>query len=90
MSQPATFDDVLKEVAIAYPESIISAGFQIAWVPEKDEFYAAVHQFPGNVASRKIIAKAMGTTSGEAISKCLAIWRDIKRAEADSRVTTGG
>lgn len=80
-----SFDDALKEVAAGYPNATLAAGVQIAWLPDKNEFYCAVHAFPGNVASRKIVAKALGATSGEAISTCLATWRAIIKAEADAR-----
>lgn len=75
-----TLDEALKEVQGAYPDDKIAAGIQLAWLPDTEEFYAAVHQFPTNVASRRVVAKARAATSGEAISELLRVWRDILAA----------
>lgn len=74
-----TLDDVLKELCDYYVGDVISPGIQVAYLPESQEFYAAVHQFPSSVASRKIIAKAKAPTSGLAMALCMNIWRDMTR-----------
>ncbi len=83
-----SFDDALKEVAAGYPDAALAAGMQLAWIEDKQKFYCAVHAFPGNVSTRKIVAKALEATSGEAISVCLAVWRAIRKAEVDARRST--
>ncbi len=77
-----TLDDALKEVQAAYPDDRIAAGIQLAWLPDKEGFYAAVHQFPSGVASRRVVAKAIGPTSGDALSELLRVWREIKTVQS--------
>lgn len=75
-----TLDDCLKELCAHYPDDVISPGLQIAYLPESGDFYCGVHQFPGGVASRKVIAKAKEATSGLAIARAMDIWRQIVKA----------
>lgn len=80
-----SLDDAIKEVAAGYPNAVIAAGIQLAWLDDQSQFYCAVHAFPGNVASRKVVAKALGATSGEAIAGCLQVWREILAAEVAAK-----
>lgn len=84
-----TLDDALKEVAAGYPDAQLAAGIQLAWLADQSQFYCAVHAFPGNVASRKVVAKALGATSGEALAACLSTWRAIRAAELAARKSGG-
>lgn len=80
MDQPQTLDEVLKELCTHYCDDTITPGIQVAYLPQDNLFYAAVHQFPAGVASRKVVAKAKAPTSGLAMAECLKTWRSIVKA----------
>lgn len=75
--QPQTLDGILKELCDHYKDDVISPGLQVAYLPESGEYYCGVHQFPSNVASRKVVAKAKEATSGLAMARAMETWRSI-------------
>lgn len=77
-----TLDGLQQELCAYYKDDVISPGLQLAYLPSDNLFYAAVHQFPSNVASRKVIAKAKATTSAEAILACMQVWRNMIAAQS--------
>ena len=60
-----------------YSGDRIAAGLQTAYLPDKDQFYCAVHRFPTNVASRTVVAKATEDTLEAAVAKCQEVWTGI-------------
>lgn len=86
-------DAFLVELVKAYPEHKIAPGMQTAWLGDKELYYAAVHIFPTDLKSRKVVAKATEKTLQESIDACYRIWKAIKAQEdalaKDAEMTAG-
>lgn len=70
-------EEALKELVETYKSDRISPGLQLSWLADKGQFYAAIHRFPSNVESRKVVAKALAETVDMAVEKAMATWRSI-------------
>jgi hypothetical protein len=65
-----------------YKHDTIAPGLQLAYLPEKKQYYCAVHRFlTGNINSRKVVAKAVEDDLIGALIKCAKIWQEIVDAE---------
>jgi hypothetical protein len=76
----------LKELCEYYFRDKIAPGLQSAWLPDKQEYYVAVHRFTTHtIDSRQVVAKATASVLETAESMCMAVWRSIVKQVEESR-----
>ena len=69
-----TFTEFLKDLCAFYPKDETAPGVHIAWLPDKDCFYASVHRFKDGLKSRKVVAKAMNSDMTQCLGDLRAEW----------------
>ncbi len=67
-------EEFLAEIVEYYKTDRITAGLQLSKLPN-GKFYCAVHQFPGDITTRTVVAKAVADTLPLAVLNCCSAWR---------------
>lgn len=77
-SDRLSLQELLKEITASRPDDNIAPGVQLAYLQDKELYYAAIHTFPmGTVDSRTVVAKATGPDLVTAMVNCLIKFRSI-------------
>jgi len=80
-SKNITLEEFLQELTAHYEGAEIAPGIQIAYLQDKEMYYAAVHIFPNGLESRQVYAKATAKTLDTCLGKVLNTWRTRVAAE---------
>lgn len=72
--QESTLSIFLKALTEKHTGDNREPGLTIAWLPEKDQFYAAVNRFPSASGHVRICSAYHETLEG-AVKNCMKVWR---------------
>lgn len=72
-----TIEQFLQRLTTFYKADHIAPGLQLAYLADQEKWYVAVHQFPSNLASRRVVAKATEATLKDALLQCWTVWDSL-------------
>jgi len=73
-----TLSVFLKALTEKYTGDPREAGLTLAWIPEKEQWYAAVNRYPeggSNLSKHQRVCFSFGETLDETVRKCMRSWK---------------